>query len=139
MSEKERIKHFDSEQLEILLTNLKDINNYTGFKDGAYTYPLGKYSGNLLVNKIEQLEKENKELNAQKMQILSDWEMEVARLRTDETICRNILNELESWIEEKISEAKEHDKKDYHKEVKLIIQTYKFILDKLKELKGNNE
>lgn len=54
MSEEERIKKFDEEQLEILLNNLQDIDKFTGFKDGAFKYELGKYQANLLVNYINK-------------------------------------------------------------------------------------
>ena len=48
MSEKERL------QLEILLNDLQDIDKFTGFKDGAFKYELGKYQANLLVNCIKK-------------------------------------------------------------------------------------
>ena len=43
-----KIKEFDKEQLEILLNDLQDIDKFTGFKDGAFKYELGKYQANLL-------------------------------------------------------------------------------------------
>lgn len=55
--EKEIIKKFDKEQLEILLNDLQDINKFTGFKDGAFKYELGKYQANLLVNCIKSNKK----------------------------------------------------------------------------------
>ena len=54
MNEEERIKKFDEEQLELLLNNLQDIDKFTGFKDGAFKYELGKYQANLLVNCINK-------------------------------------------------------------------------------------
>ncbi len=62
MDKEETIKILEEEQLNRLLTDLKDIDKYNGFKDGAFKYYLGKYQGNLLVNKIELLVKENKQL-----------------------------------------------------------------------------
>ena len=56
MSEDEKIKEFDKQQLKELLEKLKDINNFTGFKDGAFKYYLGKYEANLLLNYIKELE-----------------------------------------------------------------------------------
>ena len=50
----ELIKEFDKQQLEILLNDLQDIDKFTGFKDGAFKYELGKYQANLLVNCIEK-------------------------------------------------------------------------------------
>ena len=50
-----KIKEFDKEQLELLLKDLQDIDKFTGFKDGAFKYELGKYQGSLLVNYIEEL------------------------------------------------------------------------------------
>ena len=39
-----------------LISSFKDINNFTGFKDGAFKYYLGKYEADLLLLYIEQLE-----------------------------------------------------------------------------------
>ena len=49
-----KIKEFDKEQLEILLNDLQDIDKFTGFKDGAFKYELGKYQANLLVGCIKK-------------------------------------------------------------------------------------
>lgn len=46
------IKEFDKQQLELLLNDLKDIDKFTGFKNGAFKYELGKYQADLLVNRI---------------------------------------------------------------------------------------
>ena len=54
MNREELIKEFDKQQLEILLNDLQDINKFTGFKDGAFKYELGKYQANLLVNCIKK-------------------------------------------------------------------------------------
>ena len=54
MNREELIKEFDKQQLEILLNDLQDINKFTGVKDGAFTYELGKYQANLLVNCIKK-------------------------------------------------------------------------------------
>ena len=63
-----KIKEFDKEQLEILLNDLQDIDKFTGFKDGAFKYELGKYQANLLVNCIkkykEVIDKANNKLNS---------------------------------------------------------------------------
>lgn len=56
MATDEEIKIFDKEQLEILLNNLKDIDKFTGFKDGAFKYELGKYQANILIAYIENLQ-----------------------------------------------------------------------------------
>ena len=69
MNREELIKEFDKQQLEILLNDLQDINKFTGFKDGAFKYELGKYQANLLVNCIkkqkEVIEKAIKYINSQ--------------------------------------------------------------------------
>lgn len=52
----ETIKEFNKRQLSNLISDLRDINTYTSFKNGAFIYDLGKYKGDLLVNYIEQLE-----------------------------------------------------------------------------------
>ena len=54
MNREELIKEFDKQQLEILLNDLQDIDKFTGFKDGAFKYELGKYQANLLVNFIKK-------------------------------------------------------------------------------------
>lgn len=46
---------FEKQQLEQLISDLKDIDKYTSFKNGAFIYDLGKYQGSLLVNEIERL------------------------------------------------------------------------------------
>lgn len=51
---KEKIKKFDKEQLELLLNDLQDIDKFTGFKDGAFKYELGKYQASLLINYIQK-------------------------------------------------------------------------------------
>lgn len=52
--DKEKIEKFDKEQLELLLNDLQDIDKFTGFKNGAFKYELGKYQASLLVNCIEK-------------------------------------------------------------------------------------
>lgn len=37
-----------------MLNDLQDIDKFTGFKDGAFKYELGKYQANLLVNCIKR-------------------------------------------------------------------------------------
>ena len=49
-------KEFEKQQLEQLLNDLKDIDKYTSFKNGAFIYDLGKYQGSLLVNYINNLQ-----------------------------------------------------------------------------------
>ena len=82
--DKEKIEKFDKEQLELLLNDLQDIDKFTGFKNGAFKYELGKYQANLLVNCIkkqkEVIDKANKKLNnfidcckAEKLESGSDY------------------------------------------------------------------
>lgn len=52
--DKEIIEKFDKEQLDILLNDLQDIDKFTGFKNGAFKYELGKYQASLLVNYIKK-------------------------------------------------------------------------------------
>lgn len=52
--DKEKIEKFDKEQLELLLNDLQDIDKFTGFKDGAFKYELGKYQANLLISCIKK-------------------------------------------------------------------------------------
>ena len=51
---KEKTENFDKEQLELLLNDLQDIDKFTGFKNGAFKYELGKYQASLLVNYIKK-------------------------------------------------------------------------------------
>ena len=64
MNEEEifKMKEFDEKQLSKLISDLRDINSYTSFKNGAYIYDLGKYQGSLLINYIEQLQNNWNEL-----------------------------------------------------------------------------
>ena len=55
--DKEELEKFDKDQLDILLNDLQDIDKFTGFKDGAFKYELGKYQANLLVNCIKKYKK----------------------------------------------------------------------------------
>ena len=57
-----KIKEFDEKQLSKLISDLRDINSYTSFKNGSFIYDLGKYQGNLLINYIEQLQNNWNEL-----------------------------------------------------------------------------
>ena len=54
MNREELIKEFDKQKLEILLNDVQDIDKFTGFKDGAFKYELGKYQANLLVGCIKK-------------------------------------------------------------------------------------
>ena len=54
MNREELINEFDKQELEILINDLQDIDNFTGFKNGAFKYELGKYQANLLVNCIKK-------------------------------------------------------------------------------------
>ena len=56
MMEEREIKEFEKEQLNKLLIELKDINNFKGFEDGAFKYSLGKYQADLLLNHIDILQ-----------------------------------------------------------------------------------
>lgn len=56
-------KEFEKQQLEQLLNDLKDIDKYTSFKNGAFIYDLGKYQGSLLVNHINNLQSKIDKIN----------------------------------------------------------------------------
>ena len=59
-----------------MLIELKDINKFTGFKDGAFKYELGKYQASLLLdyvnnlkqslNEIKEIIQQSKGMNFQK-------------------------------------------------------------------------
>ena len=69
MNREELIKEFDKQQLEILLNDLQDIDNFTGFKDGAFKYELRKYQASLLVDCI----KKQKEVIDKAIEYSDDW------------------------------------------------------------------
>lgn len=52
---KEEIKQFENEQLSNLLKELKDIDKFAGFSNGAFKYELGKYQASLLLDYIDNL------------------------------------------------------------------------------------
>ena len=106
MSEEEKIKQFEEKQLDKLLIELKDIDNFKRFEDGAFKYSLSKYQADLLLEHIDNLQQEH-----------------------------NILTEFEKWLNLKMEQTKEYDTKNYHNDIKLIISTYHFVLEKLQELK----
>ena len=82
MNREELIKEFDKQQLELLLNDLQDINKFTGFKDGAFKYELGKYQANLLVNCI----KKQKEVIDKAINNSQYWIDYYTRLNSDERI-----------------------------------------------------
>lgn len=120
MSEKEKIKQFEKEQLNKLLIELKNIDNFKGFEDGAFKYSLGKYQADLLLEHIDKLQQEH-----------------------------NILTEFEKWLEEAKKHKKARWQQFYKQKNRQEIVLERldaqilFIngcLDKLQELKGiNNE
>lgn len=77
-----KIKEFDKQQLEILLNDLQDIDKFTGFKDGAFRYELGKYQANLLVGCI----KKYKEVIDKAINNSQYWIDYYTRLNSDERI-----------------------------------------------------
>lgn len=90
---------FEKEQLDKLISDLKDINQYTSFKNGSFIYDLGKYQGNLLINHIEKLEKEKQELIEylhNKLGSLNSLEMFGRNSHNKEiAIVKEILNKIE--------------------------------------------
>lgn len=59
----DKIKQFENEQLDILLNDLRDIDKFTGFKNGAFVYYLGKYQASLLLDYIKKLKLQLKDSN----------------------------------------------------------------------------
>lgn len=96
MNREELIKEFDKQQLELLLNDLQDIDNFTGFKDGAFKYELGKYQANLLVNCI----KKQKEVINKAIEELKKGLHELDTRRREEVYA-------EEYIEESIEILKE--------------------------------
>lgn len=99
MNREELIKEFDKQQLELLLNDLQDIDNFTGFKDGAFKYELGKYQANLLVNCI----KKQKEVINKAIEELKKGLHELDTRRREEVYA-------EEYIEESIEILKEVNK-----------------------------
>ena len=104
MNREELIKEFDKQQLEILLNDLQDIDKFTGFKDGAFKYELGKYQAILLVNCI----KKQKEVIDKVKKIILQPNIEIREYRScdmdyvyiNEQLLE-ILEEVSRWIEKK--------------------------------------
>lgn len=69
--DKEELEKFDKEQLDILLNDLQDIDKFTGFKNGAFKYELGKYQANLLINCI----KKQKEVIDKAIEYINDYDV----------------------------------------------------------------
>ena len=94
MNREELIKEFDKQQLEILLDDLQDIDKFTGFKDVAFKYELGKYQANLLVNCIKkQKEVIDKAIEYIEIHKRKDEFLELNEWGTRELL--DILNEVE--------------------------------------------
>ena len=154
MSEEEKIKQFEEEQLDKLLVELKDIDNFKGFENGAFKYNLSKYQASLLLEYIEQLQQENEKL---KDTILNyQLHTEVApnsheNINGNELICnlftenkniKNILTEFEKWLKVQIINVNKSLELDLEEESKISLLASKSILennlDKLQELKKDN-
>ena len=91
MKEEIKIKEFDKEQLKILLNDLQDIDKFTGFKDGAFKYELGKYQANLLVNCI----KKYKEVIGKALKFIDNYMYENYCYVGSEDKLKDILKEVE--------------------------------------------
>lgn len=100
MTEEEKIKQFEKEQLEILLNDLQDINKFTGFRDGSFKFELGKYQANLLVNCIkgykEVIDKAKELINkCVELQLENDYLMDRINLANYNMKLLDILKEVE--------------------------------------------
>ena len=62
MSEEKLIKQLEEKELNRLLIELKDIDNFKEFENGTFKYSLSKYQANLLLEYIKQLQQENSKL-----------------------------------------------------------------------------
>mgnify|MGYP006401830553 FL=1 len=101
-----KINEFDKEQLKLLLNDLQDIDKFTGFKDGAFKYELGKYQANLLVNYIKNQE----EVIDRKKYLLKQQGSELKELYSE-------IDKLQGRIDKAIEylEAPNRDSFDYSK------------------------
>lgn len=94
--DKEELEKFDKEQLYILLNDLQDIDKFTGFKDGAFKYELGKYQASLLVNCIKK-----------QKEVIDDYEEDISNLLD---IINKNCNELKCTSDEWLVIQKYQDK-----------------------------
>jgi hypothetical protein len=89
-------KEFEKQQLEQLLNDLKDIDKYTSFKNGAFIYDLGKYQGSLLINHINNLQSKIDEaiewIEQYEKQIGTLGETSKSIVLTDDVIIGNLLD-----------------------------------------------
>ena len=90
-----KIKEFDKEQLKILLNDLQDIDKFTGFKDGAFKYELGKYQANLLVNCIKKYKEVIEKIKTR----YCDYYGTTKEIN-DDYVLRNVLKEISDILKE---------------------------------------
>ena len=128
MSEENKIKQFEKEKLDKLIKELKDIDNFKFFRNGSFKYDIGKYQADLLLNYIEQLQQENKDLKKQ-VEIKNSGFM-----ASIEEVCEyaTVLIEFEKWLEEQMNFYKNNSQEYSY-------GRYKEVMDKLQELKEGNK
>ena len=95
MKEEIKIKEFDKAQLKILLNDLQDIDKFTGFKDGAFKYELGKYQANLLVNCIKKYKEVIEKIKTR----YCDYYGTTKEIN-DDYVLRNVLKEISDILKE---------------------------------------
>ena len=105
------IEEFDKKQLEELLKRLKDINNFIGFKDGAFKYYLGKYEADLLLSYIEQLQTTANECKQDYQRMKENFDSKVDVIATLSEEKKQLENNRDKAL--KIIESYELGKYDY--------------------------
>ena len=95
MNREELIKEFDKQQLEILLNDLQDIDKFTGFKDGAFKYELGKYQANLLVSCIKKYKEVFDKIKTRYIDYYG-----TTKEVNDDYVLRNVLKEISDLLKE---------------------------------------
>lgn len=94
-------KEFEKQQLEQLLNDLKDIDKYTSFKNGAFIYNLGHYQGLLLVNEISKLRLIIKAIKEQ-CDVTEDYEINefIRQLENEYNDLQSKIDKINQYLEE---------------------------------------
>lgn len=85
-------KEFEKQQLGQLLNDLKDIDKYTSFKNGAFIYDLGKYQGSLLINHINNLQSKIDKAIEYIINHSEEYKPHFRKIELDTVQCNELLN-----------------------------------------------
>lgn len=110
-------KEFEERELSQLISDLRDINTYTSFKNGAYIYDLGRYQGLLLVNEINRL---NNIIDELSQYLEEDLKQQYRDCGHRNNTIREVYNKLNEVIKERNKILDENKKIKKELEIKTI-------------------